>query len=106
MGPDNINHNKLRFYYDLKGCFKRESYIDLVPNWAQRSDLTGERISSCQIALEVLRYQRPKVPENEKFCRYCRPSGSDNHLEGLIVSSIFSLLVVPSPWSETACSPD
>ena len=56
----------------------------MVPNRAQRSDLTRVRISSSQIALEVLRYQRPRVPEKERVCHYCRPSGVDNQLEGYV----------------------
>ena len=31
LGEDNLNHNKLRYYSTLKGCFKKEPYIDLVP---------------------------------------------------------------------------
>ena len=63
-GPDNQNHNKLRFYSSLKGCFKKEAYIDLVPNRAQRSNLTRLRISNSQIAIEVQRYRRPRIPES------------------------------------------
>ena len=29
---DNFDHNKLRFYKTLKGCFKAEPYVDLVYN--------------------------------------------------------------------------
>ena len=32
LGDDNKNHNKLRFYSQIKGCFKKEPYIDLVPD--------------------------------------------------------------------------
>ena len=46
IGKDNKNHNKLRFYSTINGCFKQEKYLDLVPNRAQRADLTRLRISS------------------------------------------------------------
>ena len=45
VGPDGQNKNKLRFYAKIKGCFKEEAYIDLVPNRSQRADLTRLRIS-------------------------------------------------------------
>ena len=84
LGEDNLNHNKLRFYSNIKGCFKKEPYIDLVPNRSQRADLTRLRISSSRLAVEVQRYKRPKVPESKRYCMYCMPSGADNHLEGYV----------------------
>ena len=84
LGEDNKNHNKLRFYSTVKGCFKKEPYLDLVPNRAQRADLTRFRISSSRLAIEVQRYKRPKVPEIERYCMYCRPTGPDNNIEGYI----------------------
>ena len=84
LGEDNLSHNKLRYYSTIKGCFKKEPYLDLVPNRSQRADLTRLRISSSRLATEVQRYKRPKVPFAERFCQYCRPTGADNHLEGYI----------------------
>ena len=84
LGKDNKNHNKLRFYSTLKGCFKKEPYLDLVPNRAQRADLSRIRISSSRLAIEVLRYQTPKVPEEKRYCRYCTPGGVDNNVEGYL----------------------
>ena len=59
IGIDGKDHNKLRFYSKLKGCFQKEPYIDLVPNRAQRADLSRLRISSSRLAIETMRYQRP-----------------------------------------------
>ena len=84
LGEDNLNHNKLRYYATIKGCFRKEPYIELVPNRTQRADLTRLRISSSRLAVEVQRYQRPRVPEIKRYCMYCRPGGVDNHLEGYI----------------------
>ena len=55
IGSDNINHNKLQYYYTLKGCFKKEAYLDLVPNRSQRSDLTRLRISSSHLVVHSLK---------------------------------------------------
>ena len=82
---DGIDHNKLRFYKTFKGCFKKEAYIDLVPNRNQRSDLIRLRISASRLAIETKRYSRPYVPESQRFCTYCTPSsGQDNLLPGYV----------------------
>ena len=74
----------MRFYATIKGCFKKEPYIDLVPNRSQRSDLTRIRISSRHLGIEKLRYQTPKIPEEQRYCKYCTPSGVDNNIEGYV----------------------
>ena len=84
IGKDNKNHNKLRFYSTIKGCFKKEKYIDLVPNRAQRADLTRLRISSSHLAVETMRYQTPRVAEELRYCQYCISYGVDNMLGGYI----------------------
>ena len=85
IGVDGKNHNKLRFYAKLKGCFQKEPYIDLVPNRAQRADLTRLRISSSRLAVETMRYQRPYVPAEQRYCSYCRPMGdNENQLQGFL----------------------
>ena len=78
-------HNKLKNYSTLKGSFTKEPYLDLVPNRAQRSDLTRLRISASRLALETGRYSRPPVPPDQRYCRYCRPLENENNfLDGYI----------------------
>ena len=84
LGSDNKNHSKLRFYATIKGCFKKEPYLDLVPNRSQRSEISRIRISSSHLGVETMRYKTPKVPEDQRYCRYCTPSGVDNELEGYV----------------------
>ena len=84
IGNDDRNHNKLRYYATLKGCFKKEPYIDLVPNRAQRADLSRLRISSSRLAVETMRYQTPRVAEEHRYCQYCTPCGSDNDMVGYV----------------------
>ena len=78
---DNTDHNKLRFYKTLKGCFKAEPYLDLVQNRNQRSSLTRLRISAHSLEVERLRYQTPAVPYCERYCRYCTQNvpGDEKH---------------------------
>ena len=66
IGDDGKDHNKLR----MKGCFQMELYIDFVPNRAQRADISRLRISSSCLAIETMRYQRPYVPADQRYCRY------------------------------------
>ena len=61
-----------------------EAMRESQPNRAQRADLTRLRISSSRLAVEVLRYQTPKVPEVKRYCRYCTPGGVDNNVEGYL----------------------
>ena len=75
----------MRFYSKIKGCFQKEPYIDLVPNRSQRADISRLRISSSRLAIETMRYQRPYVPADQRYCRYCRPLGDhETELQGFI----------------------
>ena len=56
----------------------------MVPNRSQRSEISRIRISSSHLGVETMRYQTPKVPEDQRYCRYCTPSGVDNTLEGYV----------------------
>ena len=69
IGHHGMDHNKLQFFNQLKGCFKREPYIDLVNNRNQRSCLTRLRVSSHQLKIETGRYTRPiPTPVNKRKC--------------------------------------
>jgi hypothetical protein len=93
IDKDGRYHNKLEFYSSIKGSFKKEPYIDFVPNRSQRADLTRLRISASRLAIETGRYIRPPVPPERRFCLYCRPLGtSDNFCEGFIDNESHLLL--------------
>ena len=83
MGTDNVSHNKMRFYNQLKSCFAREPYIDNVPNRNQRSWLQRLRTSAHSLAIERGRYTN--VPLAARYCVYCVPPGGgdgEEHGEG------------------------
>ena len=44
LGTDNKNHNKLRYYATIKGCFKKEPYIDQVPNRSLKLQELGSAV--------------------------------------------------------------
>ena len=79
LGLDNLSQNKLRFYSQLKSCFKHEPYIDVVTNRNQRSWLSRLRISSHNLAIERGRYSN--VPVADRVCVYCVP-GQQHQLHG------------------------
>ena len=40
--------------------------------------------SSSHLGIEKLRYKTPRIPEEQRYCGYCIPSGIDNHIEGYV----------------------
>ena len=69
IGADNINHNKLRTYSNLKNSFNLEPYLNLVRNRSQRMHLTRLRISAHNLNIERGRYKGLTVPQ--RVCKYC-----------------------------------
>ena len=74
LGPDGINHNKLRTYSKIKTSFSREAYLDLVRNRNQRTWLTRLRTSAHTLAIEKGRYCGK--PIEQRICTYCTPSAA------------------------------
>ena len=52
VGQDNVSHNKLRLYCQLKSCFAQEPYISKVTNRSQRSWLSRVRTSAHSLGIE------------------------------------------------------
>ena len=75
---DGMDTNKLRLYKTFKASFNCEPYIDLVKNRNQRSDLTRIRISAHHLEIERGRWSG--TPANQRFCKYCKFSGSTEKL--------------------------
>ena len=69
LGPDNLNHNKLRTYSKLKHKFGPEPYINLVRNRSHRMHSTRLRTSAHNLNIERGRYQN--IPLAERICKYC-----------------------------------
>ena len=77
-GPDGLEHNKLDTYSSFKCHFGLEPYMSLVGNRNQRCHLSRLRLSAHHLGCEILRYKRPPVPRDQRFCAYC-PAGPDGH---------------------------
>ena len=62
----------------FKCHFGIEPYVLLVRNRNQRCHLSRLRVSAHKLGCEVMRYQRPPIPRDLRFCVYCPPE----HLAG------------------------
>ena len=73
VGADGLGHNKLQTYSSFKSQFFQEPYLSLVRNRNQRCHLSRLRVSAHRLGCERLRYSRPPVPRDQRFCDYCPP---------------------------------
>ena len=78
VGQDGLDTNKLRLYKSFKGSFHTEPYLTLVKNRNQRSSLSMIQISAHH--LEIERGRWVGVPNNQRYCKYCKFCGSTNKL--------------------------
>ena len=69
IGPDGIDHNKLRTLKTFKSSFTTEPYLTLVRNRNQRKFLTRFRLSASNLDIERLRYT--KTPVSSRTCKFC-----------------------------------
>jgi hypothetical protein len=82
-GADGANHNKLRFYASLKGCFKPEPYTELVSR-NQRSEISRIRLSAHRLRVETARYHKDTSPADyraSRCCIYCQPAGTEGSID-------------------------
>ena len=99
IGPDQLGHNKLRFYSQLKASFTPEVYFDKVRNRNQRAWLSRLRISAHRLAIETGRWTNPPTPPQDRVCKYCVSNSGvsrydwksqDNEIHFLLDCSLFS----------------
>ena len=79
LGSDGEDHNKLRFYRDLKGSFSQEPYVTDIQNKSQRAWLTRYRVSAVSnLRMESGRYTKPVTPVIDRIFCYCNSNSLDN----------------------------
>ena len=86
LDKDLLDHNKLRFYKQLKGSFKIEPYIENIQNRSQRSWLSRYHVSAHKLRIETGRYTRPVTPVCDRVCVYC--DSLDVTLRNILYSSV------------------
>ena len=62
---------KLLFYSKLFTKFEQQDYLNFNIPKELRNKLTKLRISAHSLAIETGRYSKPKIPRNERFCKFC-----------------------------------
>ena len=88
LGPDLMDHNKLRLYKSFKGFFGIEPYISCVNNRNQRSNITRLRISAHSLQIEQGRWSGK--PLSERTCNYCDTASVDDEGHFLLSCPTFS----------------
>ncbi|NRB81826.1 MAG: endonuclease/exonuclease/phosphatase family protein [Saccharospirillaceae bacterium] len=73
------NSPKLTFYNNLKSTFNRESYLTIVNNYRDRSNLTKLRTSAHELEIEMGR--RKGLSRNKRHCKWCLLSMNKEILE-------------------------
>jgi hypothetical protein len=89
IGDDLQNHNKLRLYATVKGCFKREPYIDLVQSRNQRAWLSRLRCYAHHLKIEQGRWK--KIPVNERICKVCNTDEVGDEYHAVMKCKIFDI---------------
>ena len=87
-----IDHNKLRFYKQLKGTFGLEPYIENVPNRSQRAWLTRFRVSAvANLRIECGRWTRPVTPLENRKCQYCSSDLLDDEMHAILICGTMTI---------------
>ena len=91
IGIDGEDHNKMRFYKQLKGSFKIEPYIVQILNRNQRQWLSRYRTSAHTLQIELGRYTRPVTPLSERNCKYCKDGLLDDERHFILFCDTFKI---------------
>ena len=91
LGPDGLDHNKLRLYKTLKGSFSQEPYVTNIKNRNQRAWLSRYRTSAHNLQIERGRYTRPITPLSERKCVHCSSGVCDTEKHFILFCETFKL---------------
>ena len=69
---NSTDKNKLRTYRLFKTDFVFEKYLVHIKNPVHRTLVTKFRISDYNIQMELARRCTPKIPADERFCKFCQ----------------------------------
>lgn len=73
----NNNESKLCFYSKISSSFELKDYLKYNLKKSDRLWLTKIRISAHPLAIETGRYSRPKIPNNNRTCKFCTKTVED-----------------------------
>ena len=86
----NENGNKLRTYRLYKTQLIPESYVKLNLDRSHRRVLAKFRSGSLPLHIETGRYSKPKVPLNERICKFCSQNAIEDEIHFLMDCDFYS----------------
>ena len=77
-------HPILRTYILFKNKFCREKYIECLSIRKYQRALSRLRVSSHRLGIETGRHHKPRLPPEDRLCKYCKSGKVDDELHFLI----------------------
>ena len=77
--------DKLRTYKEFKCPFQYEPYLKHLSNSKLRKSLTQFRISCHRLFIETGRYSIPKIPAEDRLCKFCNLTQVEDEMHFLTV---------------------
>ena len=84
------NGNKLRTYRLYKTHLTPEPYVKLNMDRSHRRVLAKFRSGSLPLHIETGRYSKPKVPLNERTCKFCSQNAIEDEIHFLMDCEFYS----------------
>ncbi len=87
---NNVNKfPKLRTYKDFKVSFEAEDYLYDIKNISHVRFLAKFRLSSHSLRIETGRYERPKIPAEQRLCLLCKSGDVEDEAHFLLKCSLY-----------------
>ena len=100
------NGNKLQTYRLYKTHLIPEMYVKLNMDRSHRRVLAKFRSGSLPLHIETGRYSKPKVPLNEKTCKFCSQNVIEDEIHFLMGCDVCSDLRWPLMLRAQTCNTD
>ena len=100
------NGNKLRTDRLYKTHLIPEMYVKLNMDRSHRRVLAKFRSGSLPLHIETGRYSKPKVPLNERTCKFCSQNAIEDKIYFLMVCDVYSDLRGPLMLRAQTCNTD
>ena len=96
---------KLRKFVLFKDFDREAGYLRKPLSFSQRKCLANFRIGSFKLRVETLRYVRPKIPYQERFCLTCPNGNNEIENEEHFLFHCNALVIPRQLWLEKLNKP-
>ena len=97
---------KLRTFNIFKDFDKQATYLSKPLNFFQRRAIANIRIGSFRLKIETLRYMRPKIPFDRRFCVTCTNHNYEIECEQHYLFSCTAYTNIRQSWLSSLEKPD